>query len=151
MKSVKNFNGNLNVTILQGDKAVNFKVSGFKSLTVNQLSGTIATHLFKLLKRYQSCGAKVFDRKSPVIVKMTDTEGNYVADTAKIDITYAERMTLTSERKFALSLFNGLVTLDEKIVKATISDITSNDNILEMVADNDQLIWKKAAKVEIAE
>jgi len=145
MKSLSNFNGQLVINISQADKDGNvtyleYKISGFKSLTINNLVGTIAKEVFAVLNAQRFAGIRNIKSNLPVRVKISSTEGQLIADTARLDKAFGAKLRLSTEKSFAKVLFAGLSFVGHKAKVVNASEVIGD---AAFIALNDKALWVK--------
>lgn len=152
MKAITNFNGTLivNVKQVQGENTIycKYTVNGFKSLSINQLVGTLTKQIFKTFGQHKAAKvANGLKASLPVEIVMTDGEGRKIADTANLEVEFAARLTLRSERNFAMALFTGLTALNSKVSLINATEIVDEKSATYINANN-EVVWEKEKKVK---
>lgn len=156
MKQISNFNGELIVKVKQvqiiGGEEIptmfEMKIPGFKSLSLNQLAGTITKEIFSIFKADKFGKAKGGLKASfPVALQMFTKDGQLIANTAKMDKKFSLAMTLRSPKNFGMALFTGLNWMSHRAEIATLTSLINEDtNSLSYVNENDVVLFEPAKK-----
>lgn len=154
MKAIKEFNGVLRVQVMQenpktGDKTYyESRITGFRSLNLNILVGTIVKDLFSMHSARKYARAGAFSSRIPVVLRVMTDEGHTLLDTAKLDKTFTAKLTFMSEASFAKALFAALHWMQHRVEIAKATDIVKDKDVKFIENSNgNAILWEQVKKV----